>query len=66
MIRYRALQKPQPPAVQNASAVLPCLVVSDGKIVPEAVALGGLTEKKLRQVLQKEKKRPVVFTLFNG
>ena len=52
------LQKPQPPAQQPASAVLPCLVISDGKIVPEEFALCGLTGEKLQTILQKENKRP--------
>ncbi len=52
------LQKTQPPAAPPADPVLPCLVVSDGKIVPEAFELCGLTEAKLLQLLQEENKRP--------
>ena len=52
------LQKPQPPQKPGAQAVLPCLVISDGKIVPEEFELCGLTGEKLQTILQKENKRP--------
>lgn len=49
------LQKPQSPAAQP---VLPCLVISDGRIVPDEFELCGLTGEKLQALLQKEQKRP--------
>jgi len=51
------LKKPQPPS-KRASALLPCLVISDGKIVPDEFSLCGLTGEKLRALLEKEQKRP--------
>ena len=52
------LQKSQPPSAQSAQPVLPCLVISDGKIVPDEFELCGLTGEKLQTLLQKEQKRP--------
>ena len=50
------LQKQQPPAAQQTKPVLPCLVISDGKIVPEEFDLCGLTGEKLQSVLRRENK----------
>ena len=50
------LQKQKPPAAQQTQPVLPCLVISDGKIVPEEFALCGLTGEKLQSVLKHENK----------
>lgn len=52
------LRKQQPPSAKPSSAVLPCLVISDGRIVPEEFDLCGLTGEKLQTLLQKEHKRP--------
>ena len=49
------LQKPVSPSAQP---VLPCLVISDGRIVPDEFELCGLTGEKLQALLQKEQKRP--------
>ena len=50
------LQKQQPPAAHQTKPVLPCLVISDGKIVPEEFDLCGLTGEKLQSVLRRENK----------
>ena len=50
------LQKKQTPAERRKQPVLPCLVISDGKIVPDEFSLCGLTGERLQEVLQAENK----------
>ncbi len=48
------LKKPQP---AQKKAVLPCLVVCDGKIVPDEFSLCGMTEDKLEKLLRSKHKK---------
>lgn len=43
-----------PKKSKNESAALPCLVVSDGKIIEREFALCGMTRKKLERILKKK------------
>lgn len=49
--------KQQQPSAPPAKPVLPCLVISDGKVICDAFSLCGLTDEKLQRLLQTQHKQ---------
>ncbi len=50
------LKRQKPPA-PPATPVLPCLVISDGKVIRDAFSLCGMTDEKLQRLLQAQHKQ---------
>lgn len=50
------LKRQKPPA-PPAAPVLPCLVISDGKVIRDAFSLCGMTDEKLQRLLQAQHKQ---------
>ena len=50
------LKRQKPPA-PSAKPVLPCLVISDGKVIRDAFSLCGMTDEKLQRLLQAQHKQ---------